>query len=84
MDGLLEFSSVRLEPFVDAARAAEFLGMPRKTVLNFARRGSMPAHPVGEGRRHVWRFRLSELALWLDSKAIELDSHRGRNERDFS
>ncbi len=68
------------EHFVDGHRAAEFLGMPRKTVLNLARRGSIPAHPVGNGLRHIWRFRISELASWLQSKAVESDSHRGRIE----
>ena len=32
----------------------------------------------------MWRFRLSELAHWLENQGIELGSHRGRNERDFS
>ena len=66
------------EQFVDGQRAAEFLGLPRKTLLNLARRGSLPAHPIGEGVRHTWRFRLSELASWIESKTVESDSHRGR------
>jgi predicted DNA-binding transcriptional regulator AlpA len=36
------------EQFVDGQRAAEFLGLPRKTLWNLARRGSVPAHPQGE------------------------------------
>jgi hypothetical protein len=33
------------EQFVDGQRAAEFLGLPRKTLLNLARRGSVaPIH----------------------------------------
>lgn len=72
------------ERFVDGQRAADFLGMPRKTLLNLARRGSIPAHPLGDGIRHTWRFRLSELASWVQSKKVESGSHRGRNERQFS
>lgn len=72
------------EHFVDGQRAADFLGMPRKTLLNLARRGSLPAYPLGEGIRHTWRFRLSELASWAQSKTVESGSHRGRNEREFS
>jgi excisionase family DNA binding protein len=68
------------EQFVDGQRAAEFLGLPRKTLLNLARQGSVPAHPIGHGVRHTWRFRLSELASWLQSKTVELGSHRGRKE----
>ena len=48
------------EQFVDGQRAAEFLGLPRKTLLNLARRGSLPAHPpahpIGDGMRHTSRF----------------------------
>jgi hypothetical protein len=31
----------------------------------------------------AWRFRLSELSRWLEQETVELDSHRGRNERRF-
>jgi excisionase family DNA binding protein len=71
------------EQFVDGQRAAEFLGLPRKTLLNLARQGSVPAHPIGNGVRHTWRFRLSELASWLQSKTVKLDSHRGRREEQI-
>ena len=68
------------EQFVDGQRAADFLGVPRKTLLSLARRGSIPAHPLGEGIRHTWRFRISELASWVQSKTVESGSHRGRKE----
>jgi len=51
-----------IEPFVDANRAAEFLALTRRRVLEMARSGAIPAHAIGEQRRKVWRFRLSELA----------------------
>jgi hypothetical protein len=51
-----------LEPFVDADVAAEFLSSKRKTILDWARAGSIPAHPFGRGKRTEWRFRLSEIA----------------------
>src|SRR5580704_3370214 len=34
----------------------EFLGLPRKTLLNLARRSSVPAHPIGGGMRQTSRF----------------------------
>jgi len=71
------------EQFVDGQRAADFLGLPRKTLLNLARRGSVPAHPLGDGMRHTWRFRLSELASWVQSKTVESGSHRGRKEESI-
>jgi excisionase family DNA binding protein len=72
------------EPFVDAERAAAFLAMSRKTLLAKSRRGHLPGHPVGEGPRKLWRFRLSELSRWMEQETIKSGSHRGRNERDVS
>jgi Helix-turn-helix domain len=51
-----------LESFVDAARAAEFLAVKPRWLLDLARAGKIPAHPIGDGARRVWRFRLSEIA----------------------
>jgi excisionase family DNA binding protein len=54
--------AVPLERFVDADVAAEFLMVKRKTILDWARAGVIPAHPFGRGKRVVWRFRISEIA----------------------
>ena len=51
-----------IEPFVDANRAAEFLVITRRHLLELARGGDIPAHPIGSGNRKTWRFRLSEIA----------------------
>jgi len=51
-----------LEPFVDADRASEFLSLTRRRILELARAGKLPGHPIGDGARRVWRFRLSEIA----------------------
>lgn len=56
------------EPFVDAERAAAFLDMRRKTLLDLARKGKLPGHPIGSGQRRVWRFRISELELWMQTE----------------
>ena len=56
-----------LEPFVDAAEAADFLSLTRRRVLDLARAGKLPGHPVGDCARRVWRFRLSELAAAITS-----------------
>jgi Helix-turn-helix domain len=50
------------EPFVDADRAAEFLSLKPRRLLELARSGKLPGYPLGNGLRRVWRFRLSELA----------------------
>lgn len=76
------YSPPLFEPYVDAQRAAAFLSLARKQVLALARKGKLPAHPIGCGRK-IWRFRLSELEHWLNSE-VNSDSHRGRVERSFS
>jgi len=53
---------VELEPYVDADKAAAFLSLSRRHVLALARNHQLPAHPVGAGKRRMWRFKLSELA----------------------
>lgn len=45
--------------------AAAFLGLDEKTITRWARRGYLPAHPLGEGKRKFWRFLESELSDWL-------------------
>ncbi len=51
-----------LEGFVDADEAAKFISLTRRRILELARAGKLPGHPIGAGARRVWRFRLSELA----------------------
>ena len=55
------------ERFVDAAAVATFLSLTRRRVLDLARAGQLPAHPIGDGARRVWRFRLSEIAAAIAS-----------------
>jgi len=49
------------EPYVDPDQAAAFLKTNRLKVIRMARSGSLPAHPLGDGKRRQWRFKLSEL-----------------------
>lgn len=51
-----------IEPLVSTDAAAEFLQVSPRRVLELARRGVLPGYPLGSGPRHLWRFRLSELA----------------------
>ena len=80
-----ESNPTSIEAYVDAARASAFLSVSRKTLLALARNGRIPAHPLAEQRRKIWRFRLSELEAWIGStSALNSDSHRGRNERKIA
>ena len=57
------------EHFVSAEVVAEFLLITRRQVLDMARKGDIPAHPLGRGRRKTWRFKLSEVDLAISSGA---------------
>ena len=59
-----------LESFVDAVRAAEFLAIKPRRLLELAREGKVPAYPIGDGRRRTWRFLLSELAVSMGKRLV--------------
>lgn len=59
-----------LEPFVGAMEAGKFVQLHPATLQRLAREGSLPAHPVGNGLRRHWRFRLSELQAWLSARTV--------------
>ena len=54
----LEFGD--FEPFVDEHVVARFLHLTPRRVLEMARDGGLPAHPIGRTRK-TWRFRISEI-----------------------
>jgi hypothetical protein len=57
------FAQEDLEGFVDSTRAAEFLCVSRRHLLEMARRGLPGAYSFGTGdERRNWIFLLSELA----------------------
>ena len=56
------------EPFVDADRAAAYVGVTRRTLLLKARLGKIPGHPLDpDAKKKDWRFKLSELDQHLCS-----------------
>ena len=59
------------EPFVDAEEAGRFLSITPRRAKELARKGILPAHPLGDGFRKVWRFRLSELAAALCERRVD-------------
>jgi len=58
----------RVNPPLDAKQAASILKMNSRTLLHWARRGYVPAHPLGEGKRRIWRFFESELLEWIKTR----------------
>jgi len=67
-----------LEGFVDADEAGKFLSLTRRRVLELARTHRLPGHPIGDGARRVWRFRLSELASAVSAAGASEFSSRQR------
>jgi hypothetical protein len=76
---------IQPEPFVDPDKAAEFLSIRPRQLLELARANILPGHPIGGGKRRIWRFRLSELAASV-SGAVDYgsavpDGHKARRKR---
>jgi hypothetical protein len=65
------------EKFVDADEAGKFLCLTRRRILELARAGKLPGHPIGDGPRRTWRFRLSELAVSVGKKSVASNSTPG-------
>jgi excisionase family DNA binding protein len=60
------------EPFVDEEVIARFLGIKKRRILEMARKGEIPAHPIGRGRkRKTWRFRMSEIEAHFSASAVK-------------
>lgn len=57
------------EPYVDAEKAAEFLSIKKREVLRLTRSGELPGHPLPGRQRRTWRFRLSELAEYMQAQS---------------
>ena len=52
--------------FLTAEDAATYLGgLNSRTVTRWAREGYLPAFPIGEGKRRLWRFRQTDLEAWM-------------------
>lgn len=56
------------EPYVDVKRAATYLAVAVKTLNEWARLEKIPAYPWGDGVRKTWRFKLSELDVWMQRR----------------
>ena len=61
-------ASTSREPFIDANQAAKLLSLSPKTLLRFARQGTIPAHPLTGKTRRQWRFLESELYAWAQER----------------
>ncbi len=54
------------ECYVDEQVIGSFMGIEPRRVLEMARKGELPAHPIGRTRM-TWRFRISEVNAHLSA-----------------
>jgi hypothetical protein len=59
---------VRNIKILDAAEAAAIMRMDSRTLIRWARLGYVPAHPLGEGKRRLWRFIEDEILDWFEKR----------------
>ena len=59
---------IDFEPFIDAESVAKLLGITPRRVIQMARLGELPAHPLGRGIRRTWRFLMSEIVAFLRAR----------------
>jgi hypothetical protein len=71
-DGTPDFSRHKDKHFLNADEAADVLRMDSRTLVRWARLGQVPAHPMGEGKRRLWRFIEAELIHWLAERGTPL------------
>lgn len=59
----------RRRKYLDPVQAAAFLGgLNSRTVTRWAREGYLPAYPMGEGKKRLWRFTEQDLERWMRSR----------------
>lgn len=57
------------ERFLTPIEAARFLGgINARTLVRWAREGYVPAIPLGEGKRRIWRFLGTDLEAWMRAR----------------
>ena len=55
--------------FLNPEEAAAHLGgLNSRTVTRWAREGYLPAYPIGEGKRRLWRFLECDLDNWMRAR----------------
>jgi excisionase family DNA binding protein len=68
--------------FLTPEQASRFLGgVHPRTRTRWARESVIPAYPMGEGKRRLWRFRREDLQAWMEERRsgpvpLEYDADR--------
>ena len=70
------------EPFVDADAIAAFIGEPRKIVVRMAREGKLTSYPISGRKRHVYKFRRSEVVKDLEKYRQPSSAANNNHDKD--
>jgi excisionase family DNA binding protein len=55
--------------YLTCEEAAEYLGgLNSRTVARWARERYLPAIPLGEGKKRLWRFTTDDLDAWMEAR----------------
>ena len=54
--------------FLTPDDAAKVIKVDPRTLVKWARQGYVPSHPLGEGKRRLWRFFEDELLEWVEAQ----------------
>lgn len=66
---LIQSEAILEDRFLTPPEAARFLGgINARTLTRWAREGYIPAIPVGEGKRRIWRFLANDLDTWMRAR----------------
>ena len=69
MTGLQHYHFAMEDRFLTPVEAARYLGgINARTLTRWAREGYIPAIPMGEGKRRIWRFLKRELDAWMRAR----------------
>jgi excisionase family DNA binding protein len=69
MNGLKHYDFAMEDRFLTPVEAARYLGgINARTLTRWAREGYLPAIPMGEGKRRIWRFLARDLDTWMRAR----------------
>lgn len=71
-------AQLQVERWVTLKDVQAYLGVGRKTVLQWISKRSMPAYKVGR----LWKFKLSEINDWIRSGGASDDNALEKEEQD--
>ncbi len=72
VQGVVDLCASTAEPtrkYLSCEETAGYLGgLNARTVARWAREGYLPAIPIGEGKRRLWRFLQADLDGWMEAR----------------